>query len=399
MTDRVLASLAQFFRIEAVSGIVLIAAALLALLWANSPAAAAYDALWHASITLGFGGFSASPSLHFLVNEGLMTIFFLVAGLEIRRELHEGALSNVRLAALPLVAALGGVLAPALIYLGLNWHGDARQGWAVPIATDIAFAVGVLALLGRGIPAGVRVLLLAVAIIDDIVAVVVIALFYSHDLRPDGAVIGAVAIGLVLLLQRLGWRTAWVYVAPGALLWFGLLRLGVHPTLAGVVLGLLTPVVPLAARADDGAGQRAAVPPVVALEAALHPWVAYGIMPLFALANAGVALAGADLATVLAAPVTQGIAFGLLLGKPIGILLASAIVIRLGWCALPDDVGWRGLTLVALLAGIGFTMAIFIATLAFPEGAALASAKLAILMASGLAAALALAYGKLSFRR
>lgn len=428
VTHRVLLTVERFLHIEAVSGGVLIVAALVALGLANSSVADSYHAVWHTSVTLGIGSFSAARSLHFVVNEGLMTIFFLLAGLEIRRELYEGALSNPRLAALPLAAALGGVLVPALIYLGLNTSVEVRQGWAVPIATDIAFAVGVLALLGRSIPSGVRVLLLALAIIDDIVAVVVIALFYSQELRLDGAIVAAGGVGIVLLFQRFGIRAAPAYVIPGAVLWFGLWRLGVHPTLAGVILGLLTPVVALAGRGraatftskldeilrrarveriDDGElvdslkqahlAQRDLIPPVVSVQTSLHPWVAYGIMPLFAFANAGVTLTGTDLAGATSASVMYGIALGLLLGKPMGILLAGAVTIALRWCELPVEVGWRGLSLVAILGAIGFTMSIFIATLAFDSADTLATAKIAILLASGLAALIAIGYGKLAF--
>lgn len=425
ITDRVLRTLEQFLHIEAVSGGALIVAAMIALLWANSPFADAYHALWHTSVTLGIGSVAVTRTLHFLVNEGLMTIFFLVAGLEIRRELHEGALATPKQAALPVIAALGGVTAPALIYLGLNVHEATRHGWAVPIATDIAFAVGVLALLGSAIPRGVRVLLLALAIIDDVLAVLVIVLFYSQELHPEGAYIAACAIALVLLLQHLGIRLAVAYVVPAVLLWFGILRLGVHPALAGVVLGLLTPVVPLtsqyrkalfASRLDQTAGlaraeatqdqewidslkqiqaaQRELIPPAIGVQTALHPWVAYGVMPLFAFANAGVTVTFTDFTAMLSSPVVQGIAFGLLLGKPVGILLASLIAIRLRWCALPADVGWKGLVLIGILAGIGFTMAIFIATLTFGESNTLAAAKLAILLASCLAATTAFGMGK-----
>jgi NhaA family Na+:H+ antiporter len=321
-----------------------------------------------------------------------MTIFFLVAGLEIRRELHEGALSDIRSAALPIVAAVGGVIAPAAVYLAFNWTAN-REGWAVPIATDIAFAVGVLALLGRSIPSGVRILLLALAIIDDIAAVLVIAIAFSSDLNWAASLIALAAIGIVLGMQRLGIRNAFAYVVPGVLLWFGLWRFGVHPTLAGVVLGLLTPASPLSERT-----QRDLVPPVVSVESALHGWVAYGIMPLFALANAGVSLGssqhGSGESTSMLA---LGIGLGLLLGKPIGILAASAITIRFGWCALPNDVGWRGLILIAFLGAIGFTMSIFIAALAFADEALLASAKLAILMASGAAAVISLVLGRWLF--
>ena len=428
LTDRVLLTVERFLHIEAVSGVVLIAAALLALLWVNSPLAQSYHTLWHTPLTFGVGNWSTTRSLHFVVNEGLMTIFFLVAGLEIRRELHEGALSTPRMAALPLVAALGGIIVPAIIYLSFNWRTQASQGWAVPIATDIAFALGVLALLGRAIPRGVRVLLLALAIIDDIAAVLVIAFFYSQQLQVGGAFIAAAAIGIVLLLQWLGIRAAIAYVMPGVMLWCGLLYLGVHPTLAGVILGLLTPVVPLANRSrvavlthkldevvqqartvqhDDNQlissfrgvklAQRDLVPPVISVQTSLHPWVAYAIMPVFALANAGVTLSAADLTTSVSGPVAYGIALGLLVGKPTGILLAGALSIRLRWCELPAEVGWRGLSLVAVLGGIGFTMAIFIATLAFQAEHALANAKLAILAASALAAVIALVLGKWIF--
>lgn len=432
ITDRVLATLEHFLHIEAVSGGVLIVATLLALSWVNSPYHASYETLWHTSVTLEIGSFTLGNTLHFLVNEGLMTVFFLVAGLEIRRELHEGALSDLRKAGLPLVAACGGVIAPALIYLGFNQAEALRQGWAVPIATDIAFALGVLALLGSRIPRGVRILLLALAIIDDIIAVLVIALFYSGALQFDGALMAAAAIMFVLLMQRFGIRSAWAYVLPATVLWFGLLRLGVHPTLAGVVLGLLTPVTPLRegslfsalagkfgspahtghelpANEPDGQAlvsslkqielaQRDLIPPAIGVQTALHPWVAFGVMPLFAFANAGVVLNGAAIDVLVPASITWGIALGLLLGKPLGILAASALFLRTGWCVLPVEVGWRGLVLVSVLAGIGFTMSIFIATLAFGAGALLESAKLAVLSASALAAIASLLLGRWLYR-
>jgi Na+:H+ antiporter, NhaA family len=428
LTTRVVQTLERYLHIEAVSGAVLIVAAVIALLWANSPWAHSYHALWHLPLTFGIGNLATTQTLHFIVNEGLMTIFFLVAGLEIRREIHEGALSSIRSAALPIVAAIGGVIAPALIYLSLNWQVNS-EGWAVPIATDIAFAIGVLALLGRSIPSGVRVLLLALAIIDDIAAVLVIALVYSSDLNLNGAWIASAAIGLVLLMQRLGIRTAVAYVAPGALLWFGLFQLGVHPTLAGVILGLITPVLPLARReARDAApqdlahaaqraltegsdqpniltsigkihlAQRDLVPPVVTVQTALHGWVAYGVMPLFALANAGVSLSGLSFGASTDAAVAMGIVLGLLVGKPLGILLISWITIRLGWCTLPGNVGWRGMMLISVLGAIGFTMSIFIAALAFTDANMLANAKLAVLIASGAAAVIALGLGKYLFR-
>lgn len=427
LTARVLGTLERFLRIEALSGSILIVAGLGALLWANAPFAHSYHSLWHAPIIVGVGAYSATLSPHFIVNEGLMTIFFLVAGLEIRRELHEGALSTIRAAALPVAGAVGGMLVPAALYLAFNSEEGVRQGWAVPIATDIAFALGVLALLGRSIPGAVRVFLLALAIIDDIGAVSIIAFFYTADLDPRGALFAGTAVALVLFFQRLGIRAATTYVAPGLLLWFGLWRLGVHPTLAGVVLGLLTPVVPLAdrnraavaiaklrevGRSSQAYGhelarslrtvtraERDLIPPVVSVETALHPWVAYGILPMFAFANAGVALSGASLEAEHLRSIANGVVAGLVIGKPLGIFFASALAIRMRWCVLPPEIGWRGLGVVALLGGIGFTMAVFIANLAFDSPEALASAKLAVLAASALSAVLAFAFGKLTFGR
>ena len=431
VAERVLNTLERFLHVEAVSGIVLLVAAAAALIWANSPAAHSYHQLWHAPLSFGVGGFVVALPLHFWINDALMAIFFLVIGLEIRREIHEGALANLQLAALPLAAAVGGIIAPAMIYLGLNSDAALRQGWAVPTATDIAFAVGVLALLGKSIPGAVRVLLLALAIVDDIAAVLIIALFYSDGLNFWGLLIAGAGILLVLGLQRIGIRSAFAYVLPGAILWFGLLRLGVHPTLAGVVLGLLTPVVPQrsperpldrAARALNDVDQHSAssradprnlveplkqlkraqrdlLPPVVRVQLALHPWVAYLIMPLFALANAGVSLGGLDFADQASRSVASGIAVALVAGKPLGILLASWLAVRLGFCKLAPELTWRGVLLVGCLGGIGFTMAIFIASLAFSDEHLLDAAKAGVLLASATAAVLGLALGKLPTKR
>lgn len=384
LADRAFATLSRFLHIEAVSGIVLMLAAAIALIWANSPASATYHAIWHAPLTIGLGPYVSSQSLHFWINDALMAVFFLVVGMEIRREIHEGALASLKLAALPLAAALGGVLVPALIYVALNTDPTTLRGWAVPTATDIAFAVGVLALLGRSIPGNVRVLLLALAIIDDIVAVLIIALFYSGGLELSGLLVAGLGVLMVLGLQQIGIGSAWAYVVPGAVLWLGLLQTGAHPTLAGVVLGLMTPVLPVRMR-----GQA----PVIRVQMALHPWVAYGVMPLFALANAGVTLDGVDLGTGSAQAVTLGVVLALVLGKPLGVLGASWLAVRLGLCQLPSGVTWSGVGLVGLLAGIGFTMSIFIATLAFDDAHLLGAAKLGVLLASLLAAVLGLSWG------
>lgn len=422
LAERAFSTLDRFLHIEAVSGIVLLLAAATALIWANSPSAASYHALWHAPVSIGLGSQVFSQSLHFWINDALMAVFFLVVGMEIRREIHEGALASLQLAALPLAAALGGVVVPALIYVALNTEPTQLRGWAVPTATDIAFAVGVLALLGRTIPGNVRVLLLALAIIDDIVAVLIIAAFYSGGLDFSGLLVAGLGVLMVLGLQQIGVGSAWAYVLPGAVLWMGLLQTGVHPTLAGVALGLMTPVLPARMREQplDAArhaldelntrndptpnelagplkqlrqAQREVMPPVIRVQMALHPWVAFGVMPLFALANAGVTLDGVDLSLGSAQGVTVGVLLALLIGKPLGVIAASWLAVRLGLCRLPEGVSWSGVCLVGLLAGIGFTMSIFIATLAFDDANLLNAAKLGVLLASLAAAVLGLTWG------
>jgi len=414
----------RFFQIEASSGILLLAAAVVALLWANSPFSESYTGLWHLVLTAGAGEHVFARSLHFWISDGLMTVFFLLVGLEIRREIHEGALASFRLAALPLVAAIGGVVVPALLFLALNRDPATKVAWAVPTATDIAFAIGALSLLGSRVPPGLRVLLLAVAIIDDVIAILVIALYYSSGVVASGLLVAAAGVVGVFLLQKLGVRVAFVYVLPGAVVWAGFLIAGIHPTLAGVLLGLLTPVTPiesregLLARAGKAAAafrerlhsgeqdlhrlaepvrelkivQRELLPPVVRVQLALHPWVAFGIMPLFALANAGVTVDSLDVAQ-LTGSLFVGIGAGLVLGKPLGICAAIALVVYLRWCNLPIGVGIRGVTVMGCLAGIGFTMSIFIADLALPEGSALNAAKLAVLAASVVSALVGLALG------
>ena len=382
------------------SGVALLATAALALAWANSPWAGAYEALWQLQLGLGVAQYLPAHDLRFWVNDGLMSVFFLVVGLEIRREMHDGALSDPRVATLPIIAATGGVVVPALLYVLINSHPAARRGWAIPTATDIAFAVGVLSLIGRGIPPALRLLLLTLAIIDDIAAIVVIAFFYSSGIAAGGLLIAAAGVLGVLLLQWLGVQPAPAYVLPAAVVWFGMLRAGVHPALAGVLLGLLTPATSAFGRLPrDPGARRAGAPPVESVEARLHPWVAFGIMPLFALANAGVSLQGLDLSGAAPLAVGAGIVSGLVLGKPIGIVLASIAAVRLKLCVLPAGVHWRHVVLVGLLGGIGFTMSIFIANLAFEDPRLLAAAKFAVLVASVLAATLGLLLGRLRSAR
>lgn len=430
LAERAFASIVRFLHIEAVSGIVLLVAAAIALIWANSPLAESYNNVWHTPFSIGLGRLEFSRSLHFWINDALMTFFFLVVGMEIRRELFEGSLSDVRQAMLPMVAAIGGVIVPALIFLGFNSLPSHQNGWAIPTATDIAFAVGVLALLGRSIPGNVRIFLLTLAIIDDIIAVLIIALFYSGGLNYAGFLIAGLGIMLVLGFQRIGIGSAFSYVIPGAIIWIGILMTGAHPTLAGVVLGLMTPVVSvrmterpldmLSRIVNELTGRdlqmkdehklerslrkiqlahRELLPPVVRVQKALHPWVAYWIMPLFALANAGVSMSNSAFAAGHELHIIIGVAVALVIGKPLGILGMSWLSVRIGWCQLPQDVNWSGLALVGLLAGIGFTMSIFIAMLAFDYESLLNAAKLGVLIGSFTAAVLGLVWGKLYINR
>jgi NhaA family Na+:H+ antiporter len=410
--------------VEAASGILLLIAAALALAWANSPWRGAYEALWHTRLAIGVGAFTFERDLHFLINDGLMVVFFFVVGLEIRRELHCGELSTLRRAALPGFAALGGMLAPACIFLAFNAGTAAQVGWGVPMATDIAFAVGVLALLGKRVRPALRILLLALAVMDDLGAIIVIALFYSSGLNAVGLAVVAGGLGLLFAMQKLGIRAPHAYLLPGLVIWAGTYATGVHPTLAGVVVGLLTPVrawlepgtfvdraktaadligAPLPRRDDHAVQQslaeldvsrRETFSPVERLLHALHPWVAFVIMPLFALANAGVPLGEARL-DAGGQRVLFGVVLGLVLGKPIGVLALSWLAVRLRLAALPAGVAWREVTVVGLVAGIGFTMALFIASLAFPAGALVEVAKLGILCASALAGLLGLGVGRL----
>lgn len=429
LAEQALATLQRFLRVEAASGAVLVFSAAAALMWANSPFAHGYHAFWNLPITIGLGEYVFSKPLHFWVNDALMTLFFLVVGMEIRREIHEGALSRIDQAMLPLIAACGGVIVPALIYLGFNGDPVRGRGWAVPTATDIAFAVGILALLGRRIPVNVRVFLLALAIIDDVIAVLIIAAFYSDGIQVAGFAVAGVGVLGVLAFQRMGVGSAPTYAVPGLLVWMGFLMTGVHPTLAGVVLGLMTPARPIAMRehpleaasralrqlrSSDAleskdthrlhkplqelrVAHRELLPPVSRVQMALHPWVAFVIMPIFALANAGVNLTGADLSNS-AHFVMLGTATALVIGKPLGIIGATWIAVRLGLCRLAPGVSWGGVCLVGLLAGIGFTMSIFIAMLAFTDEGLLNAAKLGVLLGSVVAAMLGLGWGAIYVR-
>ena len=416
--DRLLAPLRGFTQSSASSGLLLLTAAVVALTWANSPFASSYDELFHTPVTIGVGSFAISESLHFWINDGLMAVFFLLVGLEIKREVLVGELASVRRALLPVVAATGGAVLPALIFLLIAGRdGESARGWGIPMATDIAFALGVLALLGSRIPVGLRVFLTALAIADDLIAVIVIALFYSADLSL--VALGAAGLILVALsiVNRLGVRAPVVYALLGVALWLAVLHSGIHPTIAGVLLALtipartrvnapafLTHVRELVrdfegwARHGSSVEERHAAlweleelteqaqAPMLRIEHGLQPWVSFVVVPLFALANAGVAIPR-DAGALLTESIVLGVVAGLVLGKQLGITGATWLIVRSGLAELPEGVTWRHIYGVAWLGGIGFTMSLFIAELAYGPSPALALAKVAILGASLVAGA------------
>jgi NhaA family Na+:H+ antiporter len=367
----------EFVSLEAASGIVLLLAAVAAIVWANADTAG-YSGWWGRELTLGPGDLAITESLVHWVNDALMTVFFFVVGLEIKRELVTGELRDRRRAALPAIAAFGGMVVPALIYVALNVGGGGLDGWAIPMATDIAFAVGVLALLGARVPGSLKVFLLTLAIVDDIGAIVVIALFYSSGIDLVW-LLGAGAVVLVVVtMSRVRVDRPIAYVVPGVVLWVCLHEAGIEPTLAGVVLGLLTPALP-----------RRGVPVLERLERGLHPASSFVIVPIFALANAGVILSADAIDHALASRVTLGIVAGLVVGKAVGILGASALALRFRAGTLPDGLGLRHVAGVATLGGIGFTVSLFITDLAF-RGSVIDDAKIGVLGASALAALLGL---------
>jgi NhaA family Na+:H+ antiporter len=347
-----------FFQHEAAGGIVLLAAAVLALILANSPLHHAYELLLETPVTVRIGEAGIDKHLIHWINDGLMAVFFLLVGLEIKREMMVGALSSPARASLPAIAALGGMVVPALIYVAFN-YGDAKAltGWAIPAATDIAFAVGVLALLGSRVPPSLKIFLLALAIIDDLGAIVIIAVFYTANLAVTALALSALGCVILALINRAGVTKIAPYVVVGVFIWVCVLKSGVHATLAGVATAL---AVPLEGR--NGEEDR----PLETLEHSLHTWVTFLILPLFGFANAGVSLAGLTLAKI-AGSIPLGIAAGLALGKPIGIFSATWAAVRIGAGQMPLGANWRHVFGVACLGGIGFTMSLFIGMLAFPE--------------------------------
>ncbi|MHC5022996.1 MAG: Na+/H+ antiporter NhaA [Planctomycetota bacterium] len=347
----------KFIRLEASGGILLVIAAAAALVVANIPGLSGlYDSLLAMPVEVTLGSLELDKTFLLVVNDGLMAIFFLLIGLEIKREVLDGELSSISQIALPGIAAMGGIAVPAAVYAAMNW-GDpvAMKGWAIPAATDIAFALGVLSLLGPRVPVALKIFLMALAVIDDLGAILIIAIFYSGDLSITAHLLAAGAMVVLIVMNRLGVVRLGAYFVVGTILWVCVLKSGVHATVAGVLLAMTIPL-----RAEDEEGHS----PLRHLEHLLHPWAAFFILPVFAFANAGVSFAGITMEQVMR-PEPLGIAAGLLVGKLVGVLLLSWIAIQVGLARLPEGVNWGAMLGVSLLCGIGFTMSLFIGTLAF----------------------------------
>ena len=368
-----------FFQHQAAGGVVLMAAALLALTLDNSPLAWLYDGLLKTPVVIQIGALAINKPLLLWINDGLMAIFFFLVGLEIKREVVEGRLSNVRQAGLPVIAAIGGMVVPAAIYAGINWgDAEALNGWAIPAATDIAFALGVLALMGPRVPVALKVFLLALAIIDDLGAIIIIALFYTSALSPTVLLIAAAAASILAYLNYRGVTRIMPYIVVGLVVWVCVLKSGVHATLAGVVIALF---IPLKRTNEEGKS------PLKEIEHGLAPWVAFGVMPIFAFANAGVSLTGLTFADLFAG-IPLGIMLGLFVGKQIGIMGFVWAGVKLGLARLPEGVTWLQIYGASLLAGIGFTMSLFIGTLAFSDPEHASAVRIGVLAGSALSAIL-----------
>jgi Na+:H+ antiporter, NhaA family len=423
--SRMLTTFQEFFATESAGGIVLLVCTVLALAWANSPWAAGYFALWHTELTIGTPRMGLAMDLHHWINDGLMVLFFFVIGLEIKREILVGELSQIKQAMLPVFGALGGMLLPALIYLAINLHGGALHGWGIPVATDIAFAIAILALLGPRVPSGLKVFLVALAIVDDLGAVLVIALFYSEQLNTGALSLAAAGLLFALLLNWRGVTRPLPYALIGVVVWLAILLSGIHATIAGVLLALCIPArshlnleafyqdcravldrfiksAPASPVEHAGAERRLSgeqhdmigdieqmceqvQPPLDRLERSLHPWITYVVMPLFALSNAGVVLP-ASLASAFENPVSLGVIIGLVLGKQAGVTAFVWLSTKFKLAILPAGVNWKQVYAASLICGVGFTMSLFIANLAFRASPQLLdAAKIGILVASMLA--------------
>ncbi len=374
MIDRVGAALKDFLEQESAGGIVLIVSALLALVIANTAAAEAYFATLEAHLVLSYGSFAIDKPLLLWINDGLMAIFFFLIGLEVKREVLEGQLSSWDKASLPLVAAIGGMVVPAAIYIALNWNSPGTiDGWAIPAATDIAFALGILSLLGPRVPVALKALLLAIAVIDDIGAIAIIALFYSGELKLDMLLSAGVTLVVLMGIGRARFGSRIPYVLLTVLMWVFVLKSGVHATLAGVAAAFTVPMV-------SRRGERL----LEKMEHGLHNWVAFLIIPIFGFANAGVTLVGLSPSDLLA-PLPLGIALGLLIGKQLGIFGFAWLAVKAGIATLPARTGWRQIHALSLLAAIGFTMSLFIGNLAFADPELMDAVKLGVLSGSLIA--------------
>jgi NhaA family Na+:H+ antiporter len=412
---QVLLPIQAFVHTEATAGVILLAAAVGAIIWANSPWDGWYSDLWDTTITVDVRLFSISEDLRLWINKGLMVFFFFVVGLEIKRELVHGELGDPRRAALPAVAALGGMVLPASLFLALNAGGDGARGWGIPMAVDIAFALGVLALLGRRIPSEVRIFVLALAIVDDIGAILVVAIFYTEGLSLEALGVALLLLGVIVAMNRAGVRDLNVYLLVGALFWVAMFKSGIHATIAGVILGALTPASPYFSKRTfgesigtlvtrfrraiaEGDEERAEIvlgqveqltqgteAPLERLERLLHPLTSYAVLPLFALANAGLDLSGDVFQDAVSSSVTLGIILGLVVGNPLGIVGFSWVAVRLGITSLPAGMRWAHMVGIGLLGGVGFTVSLFITGLAFEDAGLISEAKVGILTASVIA--------------
>jgi NhaA family Na+:H+ antiporter len=375
---RALEAIREFLKLESASGIILVGAAVLALIISNSPLSSLYDLFLDTPVEIRIGALHLAKPLLLWINDGLMAIFFLLIGLEVKREILDGQLSSISQVALPGIAAIGGMAIPALIYILFNIsNASALNGWAIPAATDIAFALGILALLGSRVPLSLKLFLLTLAIIDDLGAIVIIAIFYSGDLSVTSLIFAGVAIAALFAMNLLGVKRIAAYVVVGIILWICVLKSGVHATLAGVILAF---AIPLRTKEDEPC-------PLREMEHSLHPWIAFGIMPIFAFANAGVSLEGMSFGSLFE-PIPIGIALGLFLGKQAGVFGFSLAAVKLGLAKLPSDINWRMIYGTSVLCGIGFTMSLFISTLAFDSSITddAASARIGILVGSFISA-------------
>jgi NhaA family Na+:H+ antiporter len=385
---RAIRAFVEFFRLEAASGIVLILAAALALVCVNTGLADVYHLFTDLPASVSIGPYGIDKPLLLWINDGLMAVFFLLVALEIKREMVGGQLQTRQQRILPMVCAAAGVIVPALIFTAFN-HDDAEamRGWAVPAATDIAFALGVLALLGSRVPLGMKLLLSTIAVVDDLIAIVIIALFYSHGMSVPALVGAAVVLAAMFVLNRAKVTALWPYLALGLVLWVCVLKSGIHATLAGVATGLMIPHVDKGNRIDDEIEHS----PLETLEHALHPWVAFAILPVFAFANAGLELGTLQPAQALAA-LPLGVALGLVVGKPVGIVGSAMALRALGWARYPNGMDTRAMFGLGLLCGIGFTMSLFIDSLAYVDPLLYEEAMLGIFVGSVVSALAGLAW-------